>query len=239
MQVDVDAIRNEHRVALGVARADELSRTAIRVRAAPRAASRSDHAESLARPSGRCAAGSDRKRGRRASRRSFPAERRGRLGRGWSYGEFARPSGADARCAGMPIRLLIADDHRLILRALHRVLGRRTTSRSSAEARRGSQVLPLHPQTSPDVCLLDVTCPRWTGSPASSGPEGRSEVESSCCRPRASRAGGGGARARRRRLHLEVGRPGRAARRASSGARRREVPARRPRTRRRAATTPA
>ena len=54
----------------------------------------------------------------------------------------------------MPIRLLIADDHRLILRALHRVLATADDIEIVAEARRGSQVLP------PCRSHLSVATPR-------------------------------------------------------------------------------
>ena len=63
----------------------------------------------------------------------------------------------------MPIRLLIADDHRLILRALHRVLATADDIEIVAEARRGSQVLPLLHQHEPDVCLLDLHMPEMDG----------------------------------------------------------------------------
>jgi DNA-binding NarL/FixJ family response regulator len=63
----------------------------------------------------------------------------------------------------VPIRLLIADDHRLILRALHRVLETADDIEIVAEARRGSQVLPLLHQHEPDVCLLDVHMPEMDG----------------------------------------------------------------------------
>jgi DNA-binding NarL/FixJ family response regulator len=63
----------------------------------------------------------------------------------------------------VPIRLLIADDHRLILRALHRVLATADDIEIVAEARRGSQVLPLLHQHEPDVCLLDLHMPEMDG----------------------------------------------------------------------------
>jgi DNA-binding NarL/FixJ family response regulator len=63
----------------------------------------------------------------------------------------------------VPIRLLIADDHRLILRALHRVLVTADDIEIVAEARRGSQVLPLLHQHEPDVCLLDLHMPEMDG----------------------------------------------------------------------------
>jgi DNA-binding NarL/FixJ family response regulator len=63
----------------------------------------------------------------------------------------------------MAIRLLIADDHRLILRAVRRVLDGVDDIEIVAEARRGSQVLPLVHQERPDVCLLDVRMPELDG----------------------------------------------------------------------------
>ena len=63
----------------------------------------------------------------------------------------------------MAIRLLIADDHRLILRAVRRVLDDVDDIEIVAEARRGSQVLPLVHQERPDLCLLDVRMPELDG----------------------------------------------------------------------------
>jgi DNA-binding NarL/FixJ family response regulator len=63
----------------------------------------------------------------------------------------------------MSIRLLIADDHRLILRALRRALEGHDDIEIVAEARKGSQVLPLVHQVQPDVCLLDVRMPEMDG----------------------------------------------------------------------------
>jgi DNA-binding NarL/FixJ family response regulator len=63
----------------------------------------------------------------------------------------------------MAIRLLIADDHRLILQALKRAFGAENDIEIVGEARIGSQVLPLISQTSPDVVLLDVRMPELDG----------------------------------------------------------------------------
>jgi DNA-binding NarL/FixJ family response regulator len=63
----------------------------------------------------------------------------------------------------MSIRLLIADDHRLILKALRRALDDVDDIEVVAEARRGSQVLPLVHQEQPDLCLLDVRMPEMDG----------------------------------------------------------------------------
>ena len=59
----------------------------------------------------------------------------------------------------MALRLLIADDHRLILRALRRALEGAEDIEVVAEAQRGSQVLPLLHRERPDLCLLDVRMP--------------------------------------------------------------------------------
>jgi DNA-binding NarL/FixJ family response regulator len=61
------------------------------------------------------------------------------------------------------IKVLIADDHRLILSAVRRALEAADDIEIVAEARRGSQVLPLVHQEQPDVCLLDVRMPEMDG----------------------------------------------------------------------------
>jgi DNA-binding NarL/FixJ family response regulator len=63
----------------------------------------------------------------------------------------------------MAIKLLIADDHRLILQALKRALAAEHDIEIVGEARVGSQVLPLISQTNPDVVLLDVRMPELDG----------------------------------------------------------------------------
>ncbi len=63
----------------------------------------------------------------------------------------------------MSIKVLIADDHRLILSAVRRALAAADDIEIVAEARRGSQVLPLVHQEQPDVCLLDVRMPEMDG----------------------------------------------------------------------------
>ena len=63
----------------------------------------------------------------------------------------------------MSIRLLIADDHRLILRAVRRALEDAPDIEVVAEARRGSQVLPLVHDVHPDLCLLDIRMPELDG----------------------------------------------------------------------------
>jgi DNA-binding NarL/FixJ family response regulator len=63
----------------------------------------------------------------------------------------------------MSMKLLIADDHRLILKAVRRALEGVDDIEIVAEARRGSQVLPMIHQTDPDVCMLDVRMPEMDG----------------------------------------------------------------------------
>ncbi len=63
----------------------------------------------------------------------------------------------------MSIRLLIADDHRLILQAIRRALREADDIEIVGEARTGSQVLPLVSQTDPDLVLLDIRMPELDG----------------------------------------------------------------------------
>ncbi len=63
----------------------------------------------------------------------------------------------------MTIRILIADDHRLILQAVRRALSLADDIEIVGEARIGSQVLPLLARTNPDVVLLDIRMPELDG----------------------------------------------------------------------------
>ena len=63
----------------------------------------------------------------------------------------------------MAVKLVIADDHRLILQALRRALGSLDDIEIVGEAHKGSQVLPLVRQTSPDLVLLDIRMPELDG----------------------------------------------------------------------------
>jgi two-component system response regulator DegU len=65
--------------------------------------------------------------------------------------------------AAMAIRLLIADDHRLILQAVRRALASADDFEIVGEARLGSQVLTMIARTKPDVVLLDVRMPEMDG----------------------------------------------------------------------------
>lgn len=61
------------------------------------------------------------------------------------------------------LRVLVADDHRLMVEAIRLVLGEADDVEIVAEATKGSQVLPLVGQTSPDVVLLDICMPEMDG----------------------------------------------------------------------------
>jgi DNA-binding NarL/FixJ family response regulator len=61
------------------------------------------------------------------------------------------------------IRVLVADDHRLILEAVRRSLGSAEDIEIVGEAESGSQVLPLVNRTNPDLVLLDLRLPGVDG----------------------------------------------------------------------------
>jgi len=61
------------------------------------------------------------------------------------------------------VRVVIADDHDLMIAALGRVLSEREASRSSARPRKGDDVVPLVLETEPDVVLLDIGMPGTDG----------------------------------------------------------------------------
>ena len=63
----------------------------------------------------------------------------------------------------MPLRLLLADDHPLILWAYRHELERDGDFEIVAEVHTGSQVLPRSGQTSPHVVLLDIGLPELDG----------------------------------------------------------------------------
>jgi DNA-binding NarL/FixJ family response regulator len=62
-----------------------------------------------------------------------------------------------------PLKVLVADDHRLILEAIQLVLEDDEGIEVVGEATDGSQVLPLVGRTSPDVVLLDLSMPKMDG----------------------------------------------------------------------------
>lgn len=61
------------------------------------------------------------------------------------------------------MKVLIADDHRLVLDGVRRTLERDGDIEVVGEATSGSQVLPLVRRTSPDVLLLDLRMPQMDG----------------------------------------------------------------------------
>ena len=63
----------------------------------------------------------------------------------------------------MAIKVLLADDHRLILAGIRRALEEVEDLEVVGEAESGSQVLPLIHQTDPDLVLLDLRLPDMSG----------------------------------------------------------------------------
>jgi DNA-binding NarL/FixJ family response regulator len=61
------------------------------------------------------------------------------------------------------LKLLIADDHRLMLAAIRCALQQAEDIEIVGEAQAGSQVLPLVGQTHPDLVLLDIRMPGMDG----------------------------------------------------------------------------
>jgi DNA-binding NarL/FixJ family response regulator len=61
------------------------------------------------------------------------------------------------------MRVLIADDHPLILAGIKHALEEAEGFEVVAEANNGAQVLPLVSQTQPDLCLLDMRMPEMDG----------------------------------------------------------------------------
>jgi len=63
----------------------------------------------------------------------------------------------------MKLKVLIADDHRLMVAGIHRALEDEEEMEVVGEATTGAQVLPLVKQTNPDVVLLDIRMPKMDG----------------------------------------------------------------------------
>ena len=61
------------------------------------------------------------------------------------------------------LRVVIADDHRLMLEAIRAALADASDIEIVGEARTGAQVLPLVGQTTPEVLLLDIRMPQMDG----------------------------------------------------------------------------
>jgi len=63
----------------------------------------------------------------------------------------------------MQLKVLIADDHKLMLAAVRAALGAAADIEIVGEANAGSEVLPMTGRTSPDVALLDLRMPGMDG----------------------------------------------------------------------------
>jgi DNA-binding NarL/FixJ family response regulator len=61
------------------------------------------------------------------------------------------------------LKVLLADDHRLVLESVRRTLERAGDMQIVGEATNGGQVLPLVRRTAPDVLLLDLRMPKVDG----------------------------------------------------------------------------
>jgi DNA-binding NarL/FixJ family response regulator len=72
-----------------------------------------------------------------------------------------------------PLRVLIADDHRLMVEALQRVLAEREDIEVVGHARDGAELLSLLGRTRPDVVLLDIGMPEIDGIEAAARIRGR------------------------------------------------------------------
>ena len=65
--------------------------------------------------------------------------------------------------AKQPLRVAIADDHRLMLDGIKRALEQAPDIRVVGEAMSGEEVLQLVPEVNPDVVILDLRMPRGDG----------------------------------------------------------------------------
>ena len=63
----------------------------------------------------------------------------------------------------MTIRILIADDHKLVRKTLRTLLERAEGLEIVAEAENGRRALALAQELQPDIVLLDISMPRMTG----------------------------------------------------------------------------
>jgi DNA-binding NarL/FixJ family response regulator len=71
------------------------------------------------------------------------------------------------------LRVLLADDHRLILDAVRTALESSGEFEVVGEATKGSQVLPLVARTQPDVVVLDLRMPEVDWRAVSRTPRSR------------------------------------------------------------------
>jgi len=74
------------------------------------------------------------------------------------------PAGAtDIPRASKRLRVVIADDHRLMLDGIKRALQAAPDIQVAGEATSGEEVLTLVPRVRPDVVLLDLRMPKGDG----------------------------------------------------------------------------
>ena len=68
-----------------------------------------------------------------------------------------------AASVGQPIRVLIADDHRLFAEALEAILTAESTIEVVGRARNGAEALEMTLDLAPDVVLMDISMPVMDG----------------------------------------------------------------------------
>ena len=86
----------------------------------------------------------------------------GRLPRSGAPG-LARPGSVGTLCDTPGVRVVIADDHRLVLDGIKRALEEDGGFEIVGETQSGTQVLPLVGKTKPELVLLDVRMPHMDG----------------------------------------------------------------------------
>ena len=125
----------------------------------------------------------------------------------------------------MRLKLLIADDHQLMLEGIRLALADAADIEIVGETSSGAQVLPLVRQTSPDVVLLDLRMPGMDGLRCleSITPEAPHREDRRALGKRRARGDRGGIPARRRGVHPEAHRPGRPRAGDPAGARRQRL----------------
>ena len=80
---------------------------------------------------------------------------------GWNYADIIMKS--SAKTATNQIRVIIADDHPVVLAGLAAMLRSQKDIKVVAEATDGEQVCELYDQLSPDVLMLDLRMPKKDG----------------------------------------------------------------------------
>ena len=76
---------------------------------------------------------------------------------------MTRPGGVGLCATLIVVRVVIADDHRLVLDGIKRALEEDGGFEIVGETQSGTQVLPLVGKTKPDLVLLDVRMPHMDG----------------------------------------------------------------------------